>query len=85
MCAADGLDLGMQSSAYSIPPASSLCSLLQVDTTLAKLACFCGLCAVVSVLPPAGQVTRGQAEGAVAEMPLLLSHLSDLWSYLCGV
>lgn len=45
--------------------------------------------ATVSVLPPGGQVTKVQTEGAVAEMPLPPSHpdshLPDLRSCLCNV
>lgn len=77
MCAAGGWDPGMRSSASSTPPASSLCSLLQVGTPWPRLPA-----SMVSVLPPAGQVTRVQAEGAVAEMFLLLSHVDSHLPYL---
>lgn len=49
-----------------------LCFLIQVDIRLACLST-----AEVSVLSPAVQVTRVQAEETVVGIPLLLSHLQD--------
>lgn len=76
MCAAGGWGPGMRSFVSSTPPASNLCSLLQVHMPLAT-ACVL----LRSLLPPAGGVDPG-ADTRGCLCLIWTPHLPSLWSRL---